>query len=363
MKKALCVCLCLGLLFSLFAVPGTALSLGGGKLYVDGASFSGSLQEAIAAAEAGGGLVEVEGTVYTGPVGDPANAAAFTVHDVTIAGRGSTAKIELEPFYLDAISKKLDVITVLGGNVVIKNLRIDACFRVDFALRIFSGASNVLVENVVAEHGTRGAINILSPNNIAFVNTQANASVQGGFYFDDIDEAGSVNISFEDCSTTGNLRTGVLARKGYTTVVDLDLSGITCYEGNFAVEERIDGSMGDSDSYSYEHVRLLAPPKNASGSPIDTSVAICYKLEDAYKHYRYGIDKLAYQGAMASIQTERYGFSTRIYYLLESQAAADLWPGESLTKSEPFPTIFYFPISYFCFAWGTIRQIMGQWRF
>jgi hypothetical protein len=349
-KRATVLTVIFVVLAGTLVLPVSAELKGRGTIYVNGEVFSGTLQEAITFAD--NKLVEVEGLVYTRPVGN--------VHDVTIQGRGKDARIELEPFYFDAMYSKTDVLTITGTNVVIRDLSIDAGFRVDFPLRIFGSARDVLIENVEAKHGTRGAVNILSPFNIIMRKVRANSSVQGGFYFDDLEEEEG-NIVFEDCSTSGNLRTGVLIRNTYTTVIGLDLSGITCYEGHFAVEDRIEGSVNGA---RYPEIKLTAPPKTQEGKPIDTSIANFYPVEgfgQNYKHIRYGMDKIEYAGASSYIDTERYGFDTRIYYLFPSWAEGDQREGEEIS-SQSFAMALIMPFCIIAYLFSTIKNVFAVVR-
>jgi hypothetical protein len=305
------------------------------------------------------GAVEIEGTVYTRPVGGSAGGEEGkpVISGVTIRGRGENARIELEPFYFGGMNDKTDVITVAGSNVEIRDLTIDAGFRVDFPLRILGAARDITVENVEAAHGLRGAVNVLSPDNIRMKNVRANSSVQGGFYFDDLEE-GAENVVFEDCSTKGNFRTGVLIRNAYESVVGLNLGGITCYEDHFAVEDRVSGTLsGDK----YGEIFLTAPPKNSKGEPIDVSVAKFYAVEgfgEKYKHIRYGMDGLEYSGALAYIETERYGFETKIYYLFPGQAENDCRAGEEVSR-RPFSAAFGLPVSVFSYLFNAAKNILS----
>ncbi|MDR3263312.1 MAG: hypothetical protein LBT30_03295 [Clostridiales bacterium] len=294
-----------------------------GKLYINGESFGGGLREAVALAGAGG-TIEIEGTVYTFPVGDPSRADEPILRDIIISGKGENAVIALKSGYYKDISNKTDILTVAGENVVIRNLTVDGGFRVDFPIRVLSPAQNVRLENVTAKRGMRGAVNILSDKNISFYDVEANDSVQGGFYLDGgLDGFG---ITFADCSSRGNFRTGVLIRNCYGYAVNLDLSGIACYEGTFAVEDRIGGGMGRNGvPYSVE---IKKPPLDVSGKPIDTSVAAYFNVEKQYHHYRYGIAPAEYGGAAAYIDADRYGMQTRFYYTDAKVADADVKDGE-----------------------------------
>lgn len=309
-------------LFLVSMVPVSSWAAGETSLYVNGKAFSGTLEEAILAAR--GGTVTVSGTVYTKPVGRP--DGGIVIEDVTIEGINN-AKIILQRGYWADISNKVDVLTLRGQNVTLRNLEVDAGFRVDFPIRIFPGSAHILLENVVARHGTRGAVNLLSSADILLRGVQANESIQGGIYFDAVYDAGG--IRFENCSTQGNLRTGVLIRNGYESCTNVNLKGITCYEGTFAVEDRMTGTIGGGPRAEIE---ITHAPKNASGASISTEKAIFYPVEKAYQHIRYGIADADLIGASATILINRYGMETCVYYLSVSAAEKDLREGEALTK-------------------------------
>ncbi|MDR2526078.1 MAG: hypothetical protein LBC83_07890 [Oscillospiraceae bacterium] len=324
----LTVLLCAGL-----ATPGFAAD--DGRIYLNGAAFSGTLREALAQA-CGGGLVEIEGRVTTLPVGlrDGSFDGGLIFHDLTLRGKGENAQIVLQAGYNDSLNAELrdrreDVLTVRGDGVTIENLTINARFGVDFALRVF--ADRFSATDVICLGGQRGAVNILSRytgKTMLLRRVQANYSRQGGFYFDESPDCGGLVL--EDCSTEGNIRAGVLVRNGYDAVGNLDLSGVRCKEGVFAVEDRAAGRIGDG---APAPITLLAPPRNAAGVPIDTAKALFFALEGAYKHIRYGAEVGQYAGAAHSIQTQRYGFTTRIFYTLQSSAAADLREGEAIAAN------------------------------
>lgn len=303
-------------------VPTTTWAAGESGLYVNGDPFPGTLEEAILAGR--GGTVTVSGTVYTKPVGRP--DSGILIENVTIEGVNN-AKIVLQRGYWADISNKVDVLTLRGQNVTLRNLEVDAGFRVDFPIRIFPGSAHILLENVVARHGTRGAVNLLSSADILLRGVQANESIQGGFYFDDVYDASG--IRFENCSTSGNLRTGVLIRNGYGPCINVNLEGITCHEGTFAVEDRMAGTIGGS---TRAEITITHAPKNASGTAISTDKAIYYPVETAYQHIRYGISNADLIGASATILIDRYGMETCVYYLSLSAAEKDLREGETITK-------------------------------
>ncbi|MDR1928143.1 MAG: hypothetical protein LBQ33_05840 [Oscillospiraceae bacterium] len=322
-KKSLGFCIALVFLFSAAYIPGYAAD---GKILVNGETFTGSFNEAVRAAGVGG-VVEISGKVYTRPVGweEP---DGFILHDITIRGAGTGAVLALERFYLDDISNKKDVLTVQGDNVTVQNLTIQAGLRVDFPLRTWG--NNFLMENVVCVGGTRGAVNILglrTGKTMTFRNVKANSSVQGGFYFDD--DTDCAGLTMENCSTGGNMRVGVLVRNTYNSVQGLDLSGIACKEGLFAVEDRTVADL--EEGKEIKEIQILAPPKDASGQPVDTSKALNISfIEGKYQHIRYGAPAAQYAGIGAEIDTVRYGFSTKIGYTLPSAAEYDAREGESV---------------------------------
>lgn len=318
-RRILLFFLAAALLFS--AVPFSSFAGAKESLFVNGAPFSGTLEEAIAAGK--GGKVTISGAVYTKPIGRP--SGGLLVEDVVLEGIND-AKIILQRGYFDDISNKVDVLTIRGKNVTLRNLEVDAGYRVDFPIRIFPGSTHVLLENVTARRGTRGAVNLLSSADITLRNVQANESVQGGFYFDDVYDAGG--IRFENCSTRGNFRTGVLVRNGYGPCTNVNLSGVTCHEGTFAVEDRMEGTLSGKPR---AEIQITGAPVNAGGAAISMEKAVYYPVEKAYQHIRYGIADADLIGASATILTDRYGAETLIYYLTRSAAEKDLREGESLT--------------------------------
>ena len=288
-------------------------SAAGGSVYVNGEAFTGTFLEALEAAMPGG-TIEIEGRVHTRPVG----TQNITVTDVTIQSRGAGAVLALEPFYFDDYSTKVDVLTIRGDNVTIKDLTINAGLRVDFPLRVFG--SNILVENVTCTGGLRGAVNILgmrTGKTQTYRNVRAENSLQGGFYFDDDNDC--AGLTFENCSTAGNLRVGVLVRNSYSAVLGLDLSGITCEEGVWAIEDR-DGTIGGAPR---AEILIAAGPKTAAGQLIDLSRArhISFIENESYSHYRFGVPDSQCRGASVEEPTNRYGFDT---VLLSSAAPEKL---------------------------------------
>lgn len=325
-KRFLCIVICTALI-ALVSLMCLASDNG---IYVNGEAFSGTLAQAIRNAGKGG-TVGISGRVTTEPVGF---LDGTLITDVTIEGITPDALLKLEPGFFDFNNSKYDVLTVKGSSVTIKNLTVDACFKVDFAVRVFSGASDIRLENVTARRGNRGAVNILSSDNITLEKVAANDSVQGGFYFDAVWD--SSDIRFTDCTTKGNIRTGVLVRNGYGPVTKLDLSGITCYENTFAVEDRREGTLGGGECAEIE---IIAFPKNSSGNTISVSSAKYYSVEKKYEHIRFGVSQLSTFACSSSIAASRYGFDTTVYYPLSSQAKADLREGETIKNASVFAAL------------------------
>ncbi|MDR3314521.1 MAG: hypothetical protein LBS96_08735 [Oscillospiraceae bacterium] len=336
----------LSILLTLVLLAGTCVMASAkmtGGIYLNGATepFSGTLAQAIEKVRADAAdadavqLIEIEGTVTTLPIGlaEGSFDGGLIFSNITIQGRGEGAAIALQAGYSDSLNsglkdRKEDVLTIRGDNVTLKNLTVNAKFGCDFALRIYG--DNFTAEDVVCLGGQRGAVNIVSlypGKHMTLRRVQANSSYQGGFYFDDAPDCSGLLL--EQCSTQGNIRVGVLVRNGYNSVGDLDLSGVTCKENVFAVEDRAEGRIGDGQPAP---VTILAPPRNAAGNAIDTTKALYFSMESAYRHIRYGAPAAQYAGASASIATERYGFATTIYYTLGSSAATDLREGETLTQ-------------------------------
>ncbi len=278
---------------------------GGGSLYVNGTAFDGSFQQAVEAAMPGG-TVEIEGRVFTRPVGW---TNSITVDNVTIQGRGRGAVLALEPFYFADYGNKCDVLTIQGNDVTVKNLTINAGLRVDFPLRVFG--SGILIEDVTCVGGLRGAVNVLGVNTgktQTYRNVKANSSVQGGFYLDNDDDC--AGLVFEKCTTEGNLRVGVLVRNSYSAVVGVDLSGITCKEGVWAIEDR-ETTIGGAPRAD---VKIVAGPRDANGQTIDLSRAryIPFIENSSYRHYRFGIPESQCNGAALREETDIYGFPTTL---------------------------------------------------
>lgn len=308
----------------------SALELSTGKIYVNDELFDGTLIEAI---EAGyGGKVTVSGKVYTTPIGGPGREPI--VDEVIIEGTNN-AEIVLQPFYFDDYYTNMDVITIRGKNVTLRNVTVDACFLLDYPVRIFPGSKNVLVENVTAKHGMRGAVDVLCADNITLRNVSAQSSRQAGYVVQAT--YNSVGITFENCESRGNWRAGVMVRNGYAGVTNVDLSGITCHEGTFSVEDRMTGTI---DGGPRQEIIITAPPKNADGTPISYERGILYPLEAAYQHIRFGIADHEVGAASASILTNRYGFESTVYYLTAAAAENDLREGETINPLPATGSIF-----------------------
>ncbi len=301
LHKHIIAILVAAILLAVFALPSAAA---GGSLRVNGEAFTGTFQQALEKAMPGG-VVEITGTVFTRPVG----TGNIRVENVTIQGSGTGAALALEPMYFADYSNKMDVLT-LQSNVTVKDLTINAGLRVDFPLRVFG--TNVLVENVICTGGIRGGVNVLglyTGTTQTYRNVQANNSLQGGFYFDnDPDCAG---LTLTNCSTEGNLRVGVLVRNSYAAVQGLDMSGITCKEGVWAIEDRFTGTIGGS---SRAELQILAGPQGTDGKTIDMSRAryIPFIENSSYKHLRFGVPASQRMGAVVEETTDIYGFTTTI---------------------------------------------------
>ncbi|MDR2752978.1 MAG: hypothetical protein LBB50_01555 [Oscillospiraceae bacterium] len=344
-RRFCAVCTAIALLLSVLLLGGAGLQKG--QIYVNGTAFDGSFREAVAQAIPGG-TVEIEGTVYTRPVGwDVPDKTMLVVENVTIEGRGANARLQLEPFYFDDYSNKTDVLTIRGDNVTVRNLHINAGLRVDFPLRVFG--DNVLVEDVTCVGGLRGAVNILalwSPEKTqTYRRVRAESSVQGGFYFDD--DIDCTGLTLEGCVTRGNLRVGVLVRNSYNAVQRLDLSGIACEEGVWAIEDRVTGTIGGAPRAD---ISILAGPKNTDGEPIplDRARYIPFIEGDSYRHYRFGMAKD--DGSYGTITTNRYGFDVTLgYSLLQSDAAAgDALEGDVLSIPQPAAKDYFGLVGAFC---------------
>jgi hypothetical protein len=292
---------------------------------VDSELFAGTLAEAIAAAGPGG-IVGIHGRVETLPIGYGAVEDAAIIQDVTIQGETENATVILPALYFDLHDSGFDVLTIEGANVTIRNVTVDAFYKVDFAIKVSESASNVTLENVVAKRGIRGAVQILSSSAVTLSGTQANDSMQGGFFLDKIEDG--TGLAFTNCSTSGNTRGGIIIRNSYGSVSDLDLSGVSCSENIFCVEDFMAGTLGGGPR---GEILLAAAPKNAEGETIDTEKALFFRIDASYQHVRYGISEYDVLDARAYIPTDRYGLDTDIYYKSLSEAQGDLREGESIT--------------------------------
>lgn len=312
-----------------------------GAIFVNGARFDGTFEEAINKGK--GGVVSLEGTVFTKPVGDP-HFSQTTVENIVIEGLGD-ATLKLDPLYYDDFYKNTDVLTIAGRGVTVKNLTIDGHFAVDYPLRILASSSNVLIENVTARHGWRGAVDVLTHNDATLKNVRAENSRQAGFTVQATFNSG--RIVFENCSTKENLRTGVMVRNGYDGCTNLDLSGITCFENTFSVEDRMQGTIAGRPRGA---VQILKPPKDSSGNPIRTDRGMFFNREKSYQHIRFGVSENDIKAADAyiDIDAERYGFESRIYFLSSKAAEKDLRAGEQAEDISSAES-FFAKVGY-CFA-------------
>ena len=327
------------LLAALLLLPSAfSVSAAQAAIQVDGAPFDGTLAQAIALAGQSGGTVGIFGKVTTHPIGT-GEYNGTRIDNVTLQGMTSDAQIVLLPTFFDLNNSKFDVLTVTGSSVTIRDLTVDAGLKVDFPIRVMNGADGIILENVIARRGTRGAVNLLTSGCVGLTNVQANESIQGGFYFDACD---CTNVSFVNCSTKGNLRTGVLVRNGYAALTNLDLSGVACHEGTFAVEDRMAGTISGGP---WAEISILAAPKNAQGEAIRTDRAKLFHVEQAYQHIRYGVGDGNIASSAARITTVRYGFDSTIYYGSKSAAEADKRTGEAMSCI-PFFTILSNYIQY-----------------
>lgn len=318
-KKVFAVLLSLAVFASAFSLNVSAIS-GKGFILVNGEHFCGTLSQAITSAGENG-LVEINGTVYTMPIGKKDNCL---VTDVTIKGENN-AKIILDNRFIMKNDDNLDVLTVKGQNVYISNINIDAKYRVDYAVCIYPGSNNVVIENVVAAKGIRGAVNVMGDGRIDFKNLQANYGMQTGFQFEACD---GTNITFENCSTLGNwYKAGIIIKNGYNHCINIDASGITCYENCFSFHDRFSGTIGGDER---QPMSLIAPPKDSNGNPISTDKAMYYPVEKSYLHIRYGISDKDISTACCYVNSSAYGFNSQIYFD-DIKAAQDfLHEGESI---------------------------------
>lgn len=331
MKKLLCFIISFIMILSTVGVSASAKS---GYIIVNGENFSGTFGEAITSAGVGG-TVEIHGTVYTMPVG---KRDGCLVSDVSILGYDD-AKLILSNKFIMRNDDNLDVLTIKGHNVVVKNLKIDAKYRVDYAMCIFPGTDNVSIENCITAKGIRGAINVMSDGVISFKNVQANYGLQTGFEFETCE---GTNITFENCSTRGSwYKVGIIVKNGYNACVNIDASGITCFENYFAFHDRTEGTIGGGERAD---LSLVNPPKNSDGQPIKTDIAMYYPLEKAYQHIRYGVTEKEICTAVAYVDSSEYGIDTRIYFDDINEAEKYLHDGEEVVGITFIPKILVYII-------------------
>ncbi len=329
MKKIVSVFLVFVLLISSLSLQSFALC---GSLYVNGERFYGTLEDAIVAAGMGG-TVTVSGTVFTDPLG---KLGDLLIHDVTIEGKNN-AKIILSVDFIPHNDDNLDVITIKGNNVVIKNVLIDAGWRVDYPLNTYGDTDNLVIENVTVQHGIRGGINLMTGGHVLFKNVTLRNSYQAGFGVANCYDAS--NVKFENCVTSGNwYRSGILLCGGYGPTLNMDASGITCKEGHFSVHDRYSGSIGGGERQT---ITYKAPPKDASGNPIDTSTAMYYPLEKAYLCIRFGASKVEIMSAVCYVDTTAYGFETRVYFNDYEAAQNFLHDGEQIVDTNNGASDFF----------------------
>lgn len=301
-----------------------------GKIYVNGTLFDypkRTLQDAITTAGYRGS-VGIEGTVYTLPIGSKSKGVEKTIKidNVSIIGIGDKAAIKLKPFYFKDIKSQIDLLTIRGSNVTISNLKLDAGYRVDFALRLLE-SDNVDIRNVVAQKGTRGAINILTGNKSRFFNVVAQKGIQGGFYFDACGDC--LKVFFHDCHTKSNWRTGILIRNTYGSTFNLNLSGITVHEGHMGIEDRKEGIIHDMGTSG--EIKNITPPCNSKKWLLDCSCAK-YKLNlDSKKYSHFRFDSKNKKGK-CFIESERHGMTYKKFYSFVFLAKRDKRMGELISK-------------------------------
>ena len=305
------------------AAPTWKIAVGDNDKYTD-------LAAAITAAKAldeGEKIVKITGMVPIDPVGDLAG--------VSIIGQGDNAGLYLNKDVKPTEGHVHDVITVKGGDVTLKDLTLDAKGKVNFPLRLMSGsAENITVENVTLTGGKRGGVNVLNKDaqNITLKNVTAAPGGEGAFYFDA--NGGGSGIKFENCTTTSGAGVDVLIRNAYGSSTDLDLSGITCTNNAFAIEERLGGIIEGTGKGQIGKISFTNPPKDNGGAPIQTTWAVNTVATSAgteYRHYEFGADHSA---ATYYLDTTRYtGAALKLYYFgvdALSKATADKRVGETL---------------------------------
>ncbi|MDR3313133.1 MAG: hypothetical protein LBS96_01600 [Oscillospiraceae bacterium] len=312
-RKILATALALTLALTLGSMAVSAASAA--KITIGTTEYA-TLTEAFAAA-ASGDTVTVSGKVTTAPAAIPSG--------VTLEGKDG-AVIAIDPTKLGDGNEVLRI----GADGAIKNVTVSGGLKTLFAIRIFGAASGVVVlEDVVAKSALRGGVNILNVNGstVTLKNVAANANGQAGFYFDA--DPAAEGITFENSATAQNRRTGVIIRNAFGNVTGLDLSGVKCGEGSFAIEERT------ASAEPFNTITLVAPPAG-----ISTAKALRYLVEEEYTHFRFGATIPVTLGSSASIKTNRYGFETELYYTLASTAEADVRDGETITPGNFFSLSF-----------------------
>ena len=328
MKKIFCVIISILLIASSATLGASAKS---GYIIVNGENYSGTFNEAVY--EAGkGGIIEIHGTVYTMPVGK--NDGNY-VSDVSILGYND-AKLILSHEFRMANDDNLDVLTIKGDNVVVKDLKIDARYQVDYAICV-SSAGRVSIENCITAKGIRGAINVIGTGTFSFKNVQANYAYQTGFQFEACD---GTNVTFENCTTRGNwYKVGIVVKNGYSDCVSIDASGITCFEDYFAFHDRTQGTIGGGERAA---LSIVNPPKNSQGEPIKTDVAMYYPIEKAYQHIRYGVTEKQTKSAVAYVDSSAYGVDTRVYFDDMDEAEKYLHEGEEIVSTNKSSKLLIF---------------------
>lgn len=317
-KKIICFILTAIIVFSAFSLNSFAAS---GSIEVNGEAFSGTLAQAISSA-GDGGLVEISGKIYTMPIG---KNDGTLVKNITIAGKNN-AQIILSNKFIMRADDNLDVLTIKGNNVTVKDVLIDARWKVDYPLNVFCWTTNLVIENVVVQHGIRGGVDIMAGGNVLFKNVLARNSLQGGFSIANYGDASG--LKFENCRTSGNwYRSGVLICNGYGPSTNVDASGITCEEGYFSVHDRVAGTISGGERAG---ATFVAAPLDVNGNPISTDVAMYYPLEKAYYHIRFGVGSKEIKPALCYVDTDAYGFESRVYFDNKDKAKIFAHEGEEV---------------------------------
>ncbi len=333
--KAVCTALLLLLVIQTASIGFTAFACGEGTVYVNGEAFDGTVAEAIVAAGVGG-TVGIGGTVYTEPIG---KRDGSLVTDITISGVGDDAKLILTLDFKPKSDDNLDVLTIKGSNVTVKDLTIDARFFVDYPICVFCYTDNISIDNVTVLHGIRGGVNVMTGGNVLFRDVCANDTKQAGFVFENCGDAS--NIRFENCSTKGNFyHAGLIVKNGYGADTNIDATGLTCYENCFAFHDRVKGTIwGDERA----DLSIKVPPLNSKGERISLDYGVYYPLEQSYQHIRFGEPESEARFKTAKLTTSKYGFETVIYYDDLSAARATVIEGDSLDViTVKFPIITAF---------------------